>query len=58
MITLDTKNICTFISKLKALKIVLNKFTYNNNFYNKEIDEIIYSIHIIINENNSDYNKK
>lgn len=42
------KNLCISIPKFDAFDTFKNKFTYNSNFNNNEINEVIYSITIII----------
>lgn len=58
MIIFGTKNVYTFILKIKALKILKDKLTNSYKFNEKEIDELINLIHIIINQNSFQYNAK
>jgi hypothetical protein len=57
MISLDVKNLYTSIPKIDALNILKYKLTHSI-FNNKEINEIIHSINIIVNQNYFEYDKK
>jgi len=48
IISLDVKILYTSIPKLDALHILKDKFSYNSSFNNKEINEIIHSVNIIL----------
>lgn len=56
IISLNIKNIYNSISKPNALKLLKNQLIHYNNFDSEEIDEIIYYINIIIDQNDFEYN--
>jgi hypothetical protein len=58
MISLDVKNLYTSIPKFDALNILKDKLSQNSGLNTKEINEIIHSVNIIINQNYFEYDKK
>lgn len=52
MMSLDLKNLCASFPKTQiSLNILKDKLTDNGGFNNKEINEIIHPINVIINQN-------